>query len=187
MNSIMMDNNPINNQIDQSQILRKIQKNNEQIIQMIQQIFKVQMMNNMLLNQILNNNNLNNINNVMFNNMMNQINNFMNNMNIVNNPNIQINNNENYIDPLPGYTGRRINIRFNLIDGRLITMIAPENISIKESIEKFWKKSGITDPDAQKKIIFLKNACALDRYDISPLDKNKEDAIFIFVTGSYFN
>ena len=48
MNPMMMNNNQMINQMNQNEMLKMIQKNNEQIIQMIQQIFQVQMLNNML-------------------------------------------------------------------------------------------------------------------------------------------
>ena len=180
---MMMGNNSMMNQIDQSQILQTLQKNNEQIIQMIQQIFQIQMMNNILINKILSNN-LNNINNDMLNNnMMNQMNNFINNMNMINNQNIQMNNNNNFDNIFDGHTGRKINIIFQSYDTRKIILIvvAPENISIKESIEEFWKKSGIYDPDEQKNFIFKRGGDSLKIDDTSLLDKYKENQIYILV------
>ena len=177
MNQMMINNNLMINQMNQNQILQMIQKNNEQIIQMIQQIFKVQMINNMLLNQILSNNlNNNNINNNILNNMMNQMNNIMNNMNMINNSNIQTN--DNYTDPWAGSTSLRLNIGFKLIGfnrKNSIYLPAPPNISVKELIEEFWKKSGITDPNEQKNIIFKINngliSGTVDIFDCSPISK----------------
>ena len=175
---MMINNNLMINQMNQNQILQMIQKNNEQIIQMIQQIFKVQMINNMLLNQILSNNlnNNNNINNNILNNMMNQMNNIMNNMNMINNSNIQTN--DNYTDPWAGSTSLRLNIGFKLIGfnrKNSIYLPAPPNISVKELIEEFWKKSGITDPNEQKNIIFKINngliSGTVDIFDCSPISK----------------
>ena len=186
MNPMMMNNNLIINQMDQPKIFQKIEQNNEQIIQMIQQIFKIQMMNNLLLNQILNSNNLNNINN-----MMNQMDNSMNDFNMINNQNILMNNNDNYINSLAGCAERKINITFkyynnNNFEGtKYYNLVAPGNISVKESIEGFWEKSGINDPNEQKKCVFSIGPCffnILNINDTRPIDENKTGKdIFIHV------
>ena len=158
------------NQINQNQILQSIQKNNEQIIQMIQQIFEVQMRNNMLLNQFFNYNLNNNINNNSFNNMMNQ----MNNMDMIK------------IDPWVGNTEPKLNIEFRFLSGKKIMLAAPDNISIKELIERFWKKSGITDPIEQKKISFSHNGHTLNIADSSPISKNFVNGSWVLVNGIHY-
>ena len=171
MNPMMINNNPMRNQIDQNLIFQKIQKNNEQIIQMIQQIFQVQMLNNMLFNQIIDNKlNNNNINNNMLNNLMSNMNNLMNNM--INNPNMQmINNNmmnnlqNNDNDPWVGNNASRINILFETPQGININIPAPENISIEELIEAYFQRRHITNPDRQNNFNFLFNAQNLNRTD----------------------
>ena len=173
MNPMMM-NNRMMNQMDKNQIFQMIQKNNEQIIQMIQQIFQVQMLNNMLLNQILNNNlNNNNINNNMFNDIKN-INNLMNNM--INNPNMNMMNNnmmnnslKNEIDPWAGNNNPKINILFEETTGKRTILSAPENILVGELIDAFFKKAGILDPNQQKKISFLFRGIKINRADQSTL------------------
>ena len=156
----MLENTSTINQMDESQILQMIQKNNEQIIQMLQQIFQVQMINNTLLNQIFINNLNNNIsNNNKFNDMMNQMNKFMNNINMMNNQNMQnmainnkmnIMNNNNVIDPWEGNTAHRINIileYYNGYDTKRFTLHTPENITLKELIEGFKKKYNYENQD----------------------------------------
>ena len=134
-----MNNNMIK-QMNQNQILQTIQNNNEQIIQMIQQIFQIQLSNNMLLNKILTNNFNNNINNKM--------NNFVNNMNMMKNFNIQnmmnnnimnMVNNRHFIDPWEGNNKPRIGLYFQLNDGSQLSLNPPENITVKELIEGFIK------------------------------------------------
>ena len=163
---MMINNNQMINQMDQNQMLQMIQKNNEQIIQMIKQIFQVQMLNNMLLNQILTNNlnNNNNINN--FSNLMNQMNNIMNNMNMMNNnSNMQnmmdnnmmniVNNNDNGVDPWKGNRELRINIFFeHFYSGKKVNLLPPVNITVKELIEGFIKKCNIEKKNIDY-IIFL--------------------------------
>ena len=184
MNPMMM-NNEIINQTDQNKIFQLIQKNNEQIIQMLQQIFQVQMLNNMLLNQILTNKKLNNNNN--FNNMMNPINNTLNNMNInmMNNQNMQnimnnnmmnsnvmnmINNNDNDIDPWEGNTAHRINIHFDWLNnwgGHRRNLSVPINITVTELIEGFIKKF-----KAEKEnIYFLFNSKKLKNKDSRKIEE----------------
>ena len=138
---MMMNNNQMINQMNQNEMLQTIQKNNEQIIQMIQQIFQVQMLNNMLLNQILTNNlNNNNININNFNSIMNQMNNFMNNMNMMNNNS----NLKNIVDLWEGNIEPRINIVFEIWkSGKRVNLQSPVNITIKELIEGFIKKLNI--------------------------------------------
>ena len=159
---MMINNNQMINQMDKNQMLQMIQKNNEEIIQMIQQIFQVQMLNNMILNQILNNN-LNNNNN--FNGMMNQINNLMNN-----NPNMQnmmdndminmINSNDNGIDPWAHIDiSKRISVAFRLNSGKKYILHVPKNIIEKELVEGFIKKSKIKS----QKIQFICNGRQLKK------------------------
>ena len=170
-----MMNNPMINQMNQNQILQTIQNNNEQIIQMIQQIFQVQMQNNMLLNQILNNNlNNNNINNNMFNDTMNNINNLMNN--IINNPNMNMMNNnmmnnslKNEIDPWAGNNAPRLHIKFITTNGIVTPFAVPEDISIGELIEAYFQRCHITNPERQNHIQFIRNAKLLKRADRSTL------------------
>ena len=182
----MMMNNEIINQTDQNKIFQLIQKNNEQIIQMLQQIFQVQMLNNMLLNQILTNKKLNNNNNN-FNNMMNPINNTLNNMNInmMNDQNMQnimnnnmmnsnvmnmINNNDNDIDPWEGNTAHRINIHFDWLNnwgGHRRNLSVPINITVTELIEGFIKKF-----KAEKEnIYFLFNSKKLKNKDSRKIEE----------------
>ena len=179
MNPMMM-NNQMMNQMDKNQIFQMIQKNNEQIIQMIHQIFQVQMLNNMLLNQIINNNlNNNNINNNMFNDMMNNMNNLMNNM--INNQNMNMMNNnmmnipqkkDNDFDPWEGNNNPKINIVFEETTGRRTVLVVPDNISIGELINAFFHKHNIINPDLQNKIMFLLNGTKLKRADSSTLKEN---------------
>ena len=179
---MMMNNNPFINKMDQNQVLQAIQKNNEQIIQMIQQIFYFQMLNNVLFNQILNKNlNDNNIinNNIIFNDMMNQMNNFMNNLNIMNNQNVQNtminpNNNDNDVGLSDENNVEIVNIVFDVPfeivgkeNGKCI--FAPNNISIKELIEAFFKKYGIIDPNKQKDILFIFCGKILNNFKSSTL------------------
>ena len=194
MNPMM--NNVMINQMDQNQIFQTIQKNNEQIIKMIQQIFQVQMLNNMLLCQIINNNlNNNNFNNNMFSDMMNKMNNFMGNMNMINSPNMQMiynnmmNNpqkNDNAIDPWAGNNAPRLVIQFKI--NRATTNIAltvPDNISIGELIEAYFQKCRITDPDKQNNFRFIFNAKSLKKTDHSTLKENDfRDYSTIFVDDS---
>ena len=188
MNLMMMNNNPMINQMDQNSILQMIQKNNEQIIKMIHQIFQVQMLNNLLFNNILNNN-LNtdyNINNNMFNNNMNQMNNIINDMNMISNQNMQnimndSHKNSNNIDLWPGNTAPKVNVVFERIGeiegikSRLTGFLVPDNITIKELIETFFKKLSITDQNKQKDIFFMYNGKTLNKADCSTLKENGFD------------
>ena len=183
MNLSMMNNNQFINKMDQNQVLQAIQKNNEQIIQMIQQIFYFQMLNNQLFNQILNknlnDNNIINNNNIIFNDMMNQMNNFMNNLNIMNNQNVQNtminpNNNDNDVGLSDENNVEIVNIVFEVPfeivgkeKGKCIS--APNNISIKELIEAFFKKYGIIDPNKQKDILFIYGGKILNNVKSSTL------------------
>ena len=174
-----MINNQMINQMDLSQILQTIQKNNEQIIQMIQRIFQIQKLNNMLLKQILNNNlNNNNINNNMFNDTMNKMNNLMNN--VINNSNMNMMNNnmmdnslKNDIDPWAGNNARRLRLVFETGEGENIEIIAPEDISVGELIEAYFKRCHITNPEEQKKTQFIYQMRILNRADRSTLKEYK--------------
>ena len=188
----MMNNNPMMNQMDQNPILQMIQKNNEQIIQMIQQIFQVQMLNNLLLNQILNNNlkTNNNINNNMLNNTISQMNNIVNNMKMINNQNMQnmmsdSHNNSNDINLWVGNTAPKINILFERINEKGYQnnsfLLAPNNISIKELIEAYFKKLCIADLNKQRDFIFIFNGKALNKTDCSTLKENGFDNFSLVV------
>ena len=192
MNQMMMNNTMIN-QVNQNHIFQTIQKNNEQIIQMIQQILQVQMLNNMLLNQIINNNlNNNNINNnQMFNDMMNKMDNIINNMNMIYNPNKNIMNNnimnnnimnnnirnnnimnniqKNENDPWAGNNAPRLNIKFETTQGIVTNLVAPDNISVVELIEAYFQRCHITNPERQNRFQFISNAKILNRADHSAL------------------
>ena len=169
---MMMNNNQMINQMNQNQMFQMIQKNNEQIIQMIQQIFQVQMLNNMILNQILTNNlnNNNNINNNM-NVIRNQMNNLMNNINMNNNLNMQnmmdnnmmnMINNNNVFDPWEGNTSRRAYIIFEFNSVNRFVLHPPENITVKELIDEFIKKSNLE----KQNLTFLFNGTTdLRKYD----------------------
>ena len=138
---MMMNNNQMINQM-----LQMIQKNNEEIIQMIQQIFQIQMLNNMILNQILNNNLNSNNNN--FIDILNQNNNTMNNnfnmQNMINNNMMNMMNNNNDVDPWAHIDiSKRIYILFKLSSGKTYTLHVPKNITENELIEGFIKKSKI--------------------------------------------
>ena len=164
---MMMNNNQMINQMDQNQMLQMIQKNNEQIIQMIQQIFQVQMLNNMLLNQILTNNlNNNNINNNNFSNLMNQMNNILNNnsnmQNMMDNNMMDMINN-NVVDPWEGNKEPRINIHFEE-RGKKVNLPTPLNITVKELIEGFIKKFNIEKKNIND-INFLFNGRELKKDD----------------------
>ena len=169
MDPMIINNNQMINQMNQNQIFQTIQKNNEKIIQMIQQIFQVQMLNNMLLRQIINNNLNNNINNNMFNDIMNN----MNNMNMINNPNIQMMNNNmmnnpqnNETNPWAGNNASRINITFLETGGLAkILIAAPEDISIEELIEAYFQRNHITNLDRQNNFNFIHNGKRLKRSD----------------------
>ena len=154
MNPMMMNNQNIN-QMDQKQILQLIQKNNEVIIQMIQQIFQIQMFNNMILNQILTNK-LNNINNNNFNEMMNQMNNTLSNMR---------NNNDNDIDPWERNTAYRIGITFYWHGP--INLAVPRNITVAELIEGFIKKFKVK----KENIYFVFNAKKLQNKDYRKIEE----------------
>ena len=144
---------------------------------MIQQIFQVQMLNNMLLNQILNNNLNINIRNNELNDLMSRMNNFMNNMNNLNNENIMsnnmmnmVNNNHSEIDPWEGNFASRINVVFELTflqrNDRFKTLYAPLNITVKELIEVFIKKFNIE----KNNVIFLFNAKELKKDDSTKIE-----------------
>ena len=173
-----MINNQMINQMDLNQILQTIQKNNEQIIQMIQQIFQIQKLNNMLLKQIFNNNlNNNNINNNMFDVTMNKMDNLMNNM--INNPNMNMMNNnmmnnslKNEIDPWAGNNAPRLTVLFSTTQGIITYLVVPEDISIGELIEAYFQRCHITNPERQNHFTFLCNAKALKRADRSTLKEN---------------
>ena len=197
MNPMM--NNVMINQMDQNQIFQTIQKNNEQIIKMIQQIFQVQMLNNMLFCQIINNNlNNNNFNNNMFSDMMNKMNNFMGNMNMINSPNMQMMNNnmminpqknDNAIDPWAGNNAPRLVINFRKKNTSTIALTVPDNISIGELIEAYFQKCHITNPDKQNNFKFIFLAKALQRTDHSTLkekgftNSTYDSKVFVLIDG----
>ena len=139
-------------------------------------------MNNNMFNNMCNNmnNNMlnimcNNMNNNMFNNMCNNMNNNMlnimcnnmnNNMNMTNCNNQGNNNdlrniNENGYDPFESSVKRRINIYFENQKGKKIIIRAPENITLLELIEGFFKKVGILNPNYQNEVNFLYNGKSL--------------------------
>ena len=184
-----MNDNQMINQMDLNKMLQIIQKNNDQIIQMIQQIFQVQMLNNMLLNQILNNNLNINIRNNELNDLMSRMNNFMNNLNneniMSNNMMNMVNNNHSEIDPWEGNFASRINVVFELTflqsNDRFKTLYAPLNITVKELIEAFIKKFNIE----KNNVIFLFNAKELKKDDSTKIESimNNLDRVRVVECG----
>ena len=157
---MMINNIQMINKMNENQMLETIQKNNEQIIQMIQQIFQVQILNNMILNKIISNNNNTNNN---LNNLMNQMNNFMNNnmMNMANNDNI--------IDPWPQVDiSLKINICFELTTGKKLIVNPPIYITVNELIEGFIKKFNI-EKQYIDNVNFLYNGRSLKMNDCTKI------------------
>ena len=153
-------------------------------------------MNNMNNNMSNNMNNMNNMNNNMSNNMnnMNNMNNNMNNnhknnqSNFTNNDNFNVDNDINNgpppesiletstisnIDPFENSSNyRKINIIFETGKGRRIPIIAPEDITIEQLFEGFFKKIGILSQEIKKNILFLVNGERINLYEQKSLKEN---------------
>ena len=139
--------------------------------------------NNMNFNM---NNNMNNMNSNMNFNMNNNHKN--NQSNFTNNDNFNVDNDINNgpppesiletstisnIDPFENSSNyRKINIIFETGKGRRIPIIAPEDITIEQLFEGFFKKIGILSQEIKKNILFLVNGERINLYEQKSLKEN---------------
>ena len=152
----------ITNQQNQSEVLQTIQRNNEQIIQMILQILKIQRLNNTLINQIINNNFDININDNIDDDINTKTNNFMNNIDTKTFNNIT---KVKTYDPFSGNPSPRLNIYFKDNNSSKIFLKIPVNITVKELVEGFINLRQVAYPNFPQNTYLLFNGIVLKTND----------------------